>query len=98
MPTTQYSIEQMDCPTEEQIIRNRLKTIDGVGELEFDLVNRVLTVEHTLDKDDTILSALSFGFPIARTQGLKVAYIRGRMQKNVGADTDNFAVAWSKRF
>jgi hypothetical protein len=50
------------------------------------------------DPRDTVLSAVSFGFPLTRTQGLKVAYIRGRMQKNVGADTDNFAVAWSKRF
>ena len=58
MPTTKYSIQQMDCPTEEQIIRNRLKTVDGVDKLEFDLVNRVLTIQHTLDQDDAILSAL----------------------------------------
>jgi hypothetical protein len=50
------------------------------------------------DPRDTILSAVTFGFPITRTQGLKVAYIRGRMQQDVGADTDNFAIAWSKRF
>jgi hypothetical protein len=50
------------------------------------------------DPRNTVLSAVSFGFPLTRSQGLKVAYIRGRMQNNVGADTDNFAVAWSKRF
>jgi hypothetical protein len=50
------------------------------------------------DPRDTILSAVSFGLPITRTQGLRFAYIRGRMQKDVGADTDNFAIAWSTRF
>ena len=50
------------------------------------------------DPRDTILSAVSFGFPLTRTQGLKFAYIRGRMQKDVGADTDNFAIAWSMRY
>ena len=50
------------------------------------------------DPRDTVLSAVSFGFPITRAQGLKFAYIRGRMKKDAGADTDNFAVAWSKRF
>ena len=50
------------------------------------------------DPRDTVLSALTFGIPITRAQGLKFAYIRGRIQKDVGADTDNFAVAWSKRF
>lgn len=73
MPTAQYSIQQMDCPTEEQIIRNRFKTVDGVDELEFDLVNRVLTVQHSLDTEDTILSALkSVGMgPTAEDDGRK---------------------------
>ncbi|MCH7903515.1 MAG: cadmium-translocating P-type ATPase [Armatimonadetes bacterium] len=75
MPTTKYSIQQMDCPTEEQIIRNRLKTIDGVGELEFDLVNRILTVEHSLGKDHTILAALkSVGMGPADEGGDKNRY------------------------
>jgi len=50
------------------------------------------------DPRDTILSAVSFGFPISRTQGLKLAYIRGRMQKDIGADTDSFVIAWSMRY
>lgn len=48
----------MDCPTEEQIIRNRLRTVRGVLGLEFDLMNRRLTVEHTLDDPRDIQSAL----------------------------------------
>ncbi len=50
------------------------------------------------DPRDTVLSAVTFGVPITQAQGLKFAYIRGRMQEDVGADTDNFAVAWSRRF
>ncbi|MCH8979097.1 MAG: heavy metal translocating P-type ATPase [Armatimonadetes bacterium] len=58
MKQDQYTITQMDCPTEEQIIRNRLKSLEGVDGLEFDLVNRVLTVQHSLESDGTILLAL----------------------------------------
>ena len=50
------------------------------------------------DPRDTVLSAVSFGFPIRRGQGLKFAYIRGRAQEDIGADTNSFAVAWTKRF
>ena len=41
---TRYYISAMDCPTEEQIIRNGLKGHPGVEKLDFDLINRVLTV------------------------------------------------------
>ncbi|MCH8619330.1 cation-translocating P-type ATPase [Undibacterium sp. TS12] len=39
-------IEQMDCPTEEALIRKAISTQAGVLALEFDLLNRVLTVHH----------------------------------------------------
>ena len=58
MKEAKYTITQMDCPTEEQIIRNRFKSLDGVDGLEFDLVNRVLTVQHSLESDGAILLAL----------------------------------------
>ena len=41
---TRYYISAMDCPTEEQIIRNGLKGHLGVESLDFDLIHRVLTV------------------------------------------------------
>jgi Cd2+/Zn2+-exporting ATPase len=58
MSTNEYTILQMDCPTEEQIIRNRLARVQGVRSLEFDLVERRLKVEHELDTDRTIRDAL----------------------------------------
>lgn len=58
MGKSTFVISKMDCPTEEQIIRNGLRSVGGVKSLDFDLVNRRLTVEHTLDNDDSIVRAL----------------------------------------
>lgn len=44
------------------------------------------------------LSGVSFGFPITKNQGAKLAYIRNRTQQDVGADTDSLVLAWSMRF
>jgi Cd2+/Zn2+-exporting ATPase len=42
-----FHISAMDCPTEEQIIRNGLRNHPGVERLDFDLMNRVLSVTLT---------------------------------------------------
>ncbi len=44
------------------------------------------------------LTALSFGFPINRMQGIKIAWIRGRTQKPTGADIDSIALGYSIMF
>ena len=44
------------------------------------------------------LTALSFGFPIDRKQGVKIAWIRGRTQKPTGADIDSIALGYSVMF
>ena len=43
-----YRIENMDCPTEEALIRDRLGKLPGVTALDFNLMQRVLGVQHTL--------------------------------------------------
>lgn len=58
MKRTTFIISKMDCPTEEQLIRNRLKSVEGIEDLSFDLMQRELTVEHRLAGDDRIVSAL----------------------------------------
>jgi Cd2+/Zn2+-exporting ATPase len=58
MPTSEYTITQMDCPTEEQIIRNRLGRVKGVTALQFDLMQRRLKVEHDFETDKLIRDAL----------------------------------------
>lgn len=58
MSTAIFSIPAMDCPAEEAVIRNRLGKLPGVTGLSFDLLNRRLTVEHTLDSEAVIVAAL----------------------------------------
>ena len=53
-----FSIQNMDCPTEEALIRNKLSPIKGITSLDFNLMQRKLTVNHTLDRPATIQSAL----------------------------------------
>lgn len=53
-----YRIENMDCPTEEQLIRNKLEPMQGIVRLDFNLLDRELTVHHQLDDPQSIVSAL----------------------------------------
>ncbi|NEX63323.1 cadmium-translocating P-type ATPase [Noviherbaspirillum sp. 17J57-3] len=55
---TQYRIENMDCPTEERLIRNKLEGLAGVVQLDFNLMNRVLGVHHRLESQASVLAAL----------------------------------------
>lgn len=48
MTKSVFQINEMDCPTEEQMIRNRLERVSGIVELQFNLVSGQLTVIHTL--------------------------------------------------
>lgn len=57
--TLQLRIEQMDCPTEEALIRNKLSTIPGIDAMEFNLVQRKLTVQHSLEAPGIIETALA---------------------------------------
>ena len=35
-----FRIEQMDCPTEQTLIQDKLSKLAGVDKLEFNLINR----------------------------------------------------------
>mgnify|MGYP000546874986 FL=1 len=60
---TDIRIQQMDCPTEERMISKKLATVSGVISLEFDLLARVLTVQHSDAALESILLAIkSLGF------------------------------------
>ncbi|SDV48071.1 heavy metal translocating P-type ATPase [Chitinasiproducens palmae] len=54
-----FRIEAMDCPTEERLIRNALGRTPNVVALHFDLMQRVLTVDHRGLDDDRIVSAIA---------------------------------------
>ncbi|MDP2247297.1 MAG: heavy metal-associated domain-containing protein, partial [Nitrosomonadales bacterium] len=51
-------IEKMDCPTEESLIRNKLEGMDGVDSLDFNLIQRKLTVKHKLQDVESIITAI----------------------------------------
>lgn len=53
-----YRIVNMDCPMEEALIRKKLAGIPGITSLEFNLMQRVLTVNHKLPSTDIIVNAL----------------------------------------
>lgn len=41
-----YRIRNMDCPTEEALIRKKLANISGINQLDFDLMQRILIIHH----------------------------------------------------
>uniref|UniRef100_UPI003570EEE6 heavy metal translocating P-type ATPase n=1 Tax=Vogesella fluminis TaxID=1069161 RepID=UPI003570EEE6 len=60
---TPIRIMQMDCPTEEVLIRKKLGGMDTVKSLEFNLMQRVLTVVHTPGSLESVLEAVrTLGF------------------------------------
>ncbi|WP_354687862.1 heavy metal translocating P-type ATPase [Cupriavidus necator] len=61
--TTKLGIAKMDCPTEEALIRNKLTTVAGVADLDFNLMQRTLSVRHAPHTLPEVLAALtSLGF------------------------------------
>jgi Cd2+/Zn2+-exporting ATPase len=49
----------MDCPAEEALIRKKLASVPGIANLEFNLMQRMLTVEHRLPSTVPIITALA---------------------------------------
>src|SRR5690606_40724720 len=45
--STTVRITQMDCPTEQRLITDRLSGMNGVGQLSFNLLERTLTLQHS---------------------------------------------------
>ena len=54
-----FLIQNMDCPTEEKLIRDRLQALPGIVDLHFNLMERELTVGHTLPSIAPIVAALT---------------------------------------
>lgn len=77
----ELSIAQMDCPTEEGLLRQALARVSGVGQLDFNLVQRKLRVSHSLPDPAPIISAI-------RAVGMEPV-VEG--DRAVGADTANIS-------
>lgn len=57
-----FKISGMDCADEEKIIRNQLNNVEGIHNLNFDLIGERLTVEHSLSSHAIIQSISGAGF------------------------------------
>ncbi len=69
----------MDCPMEEALIRKKLATVPGITGLEFNLMQRVLTVNHELSSTDAIEAALKAidmaPEPLAVAKGVEATFL-----------------------
>jgi Cd2+/Zn2+-exporting ATPase len=54
-----FLVRNMCCPTEERIIRKALESMNGIHRLDFNLLDRQVTVHHSLASTEGILSLLS---------------------------------------
>ncbi|WP_244154170.1 heavy metal translocating P-type ATPase [Phytopseudomonas straminea] len=60
---TRVRIEQMDCPTEERLISDKLAHQPGIEALQFNLMQRVLTIRHRPDAlEPALLAIRGLGF------------------------------------
>jgi len=69
MDKTIFLVKEMDCLSEEQMVRMKLSHIESVKKLLFDLTNRNVTVFHEgdLEKIKTAIDSLSLGSNIIET-------------------------------
>src|SRR5690554_5161867 len=56
--STTVRITQMDCPTEQRLITDRLSGMNGVGQLSFNLLERTLTLQHSPEALEPALQAI----------------------------------------
>jgi Zn2+/Cd2+-exporting ATPase len=99
-----YRIDHMDCPTEEQLIRNRLERMAGIAQLDFNLLDRELTVHHRLDDPKQIASVLldlnmapsllETGVPIPGTPPILSAKLKVRLTLSGLAALSAELIAW----
>ncbi|SHO60975.1 cation transporter [Algoriphagus zhangzhouensis] len=59
MKKTQFEISQMDCPSEENLIRMKLDGVEGIHHLDFDIPNRHLFVFHDGNLEEITREILS---------------------------------------
>jgi Co/Zn/Cd efflux system component len=70
MKKSTFKITQMDCSSEEQMIRMKLETIESIQSLDFDIPNRKLSVYHDgeLSKIENTLASLDLNSSLQQTK------------------------------
>jgi Cd2+/Zn2+-exporting ATPase len=57
-PFSLFRIDQMDCPTEERLLRKALEPLHGVHQLAFNLIERTLRVHHDLPDPEPLMATI----------------------------------------
>lgn len=72
MDKSTFKIQQMDCPSEERMVRMKLDGMPAVKSLDFDLQNRQLTVFHNgeLDTIEGSIRELGLGSSLLATENV----------------------------
>ena len=65
-----FEITQMDCPSEENLIRMKLDGVSSIANLDFDITNRKLTVFHKgqIDEIEQSILQLNLGGKLLTTE------------------------------
>ena len=86
----------MDCPTEEKLIRGRLSGMPGVAGMQLNLMQRELTVQHSLASADGIAAALKKLDldPIVTSDSLNPATGTGEQSRDLSGDYRISALKW----
>ncbi len=56
--TTIFSIPELDCPSEEKLIRNRLQTMPEVSGIDFNLMAQEVKITHAFNDHEPLLKAI----------------------------------------
>ena len=88
-----FLIQKMDCPTEEKLIRDRFKSMAGIAGMQFNLIQRELTVQHNLDSVETMMSSLK---DLGLDPALKSDTLTGVVGLTDGHGDGAFSIARSK--
>lgn len=67
-----YRISKMDCPSEEQMIRMKLDSIQGIKQLEFDIANRTLSVIHINEQQEVFEKLDSLKFDTSLVESIEI--------------------------
>ena len=58
MESSRFHVPAMDCATEKDVIARRLARLDGIGAVDFDLLERIVTVRHADGLAESVGAAL----------------------------------------
>ena len=56
--TTVLRIDAMDCPTESELLRKEFEGMPGILTLKFDLLERRISLKHSLSGDEAIIQTI----------------------------------------